>query len=316
MRLFDYMQKSFNKINVEYFAFRLFLLFVHILPFRAMVFIFRALACVCYYIFGGLRNNALENLSIAFAQKTKQEKNSIAKESFKNMVTTFVEFAYMSKYSDKKIASMIQIEGLDKLQNALDKGRGVVIITGHIGNWENIVAILGVQKIRSAFIVRGLDNYKIGQYVSRLRTRHGGQEIDRRTADYRKIFEALKENRAIGFLSDQNFMDGVFVYFFGKLASSATGSIKIAMKRGSPIIFAFDKRNADYTHTVTFSEEMTLDDKGSKEKTLLYNTQKYTTILERYIRENPKDWLWLHKRYNTTVEQKPNALRYDMFEEY
>lgn len=316
MKLCSFTRSYINKINIEYFCFRLFMVFVYILPFKLMIFIFRAMATVFYYILARYRAEALKNLSIAFEQKSKHERNHIAKEAFKNMVTTFIEFAYSSKYSDEKLESMIKIEGLDNLQNALKKGHGVVIITGHIGNWENIAFILGIQKYSPAFIVRSLGNYKIGRYVSRLRTCRGGQEIDRRKADYRKIFEALSENRVVGFLSDQNSMSGVFVYFFGQLASAAVGSIKVAMKTGSPIIFAFDKRGDDYSHTVTFSQEMPLDIKESKARTVLYNTQKYTKILESYIEENPTDWLWFHNRYKTSVEQKPNALRYDYFDKY
>ncbi len=319
-RIRVFIKKKFNKTDVEFFGFKLFMSTMQFLPFRLVMFNIRRLSSFLFYILKSARQDALDGLRLAFPEKTDKELNSIAKASFKNMITTFVEFAYTSKYSDEKIASKIKVEGLENLENALSKGKGAVVITGHIGNWENIASIVAIKKMRPAFIVRSLDNHKIGKYVEHWRTKRGGQEISRSvhsgSKDLRSIFEALKDNKPIGFLSDQNFSDGVFVYFFGKLACTAAGSVSIAMKTGSPILFAFDKRHKDYTHTVTFSEEMPLDIKESKDKTILYNTQKYTKILEDYIAKNPKDWLWMHRRWNTFPGERPNALNYEKYDEY
>ncbi len=309
-----------NKTDVEYTGFKWFMNFMKIFPFRFVMFTSRRLASVVYSKLKNSRLDALNGLAVAFPEKTEKEREAIAKASFKNMITTFVEFAYTSKYSDEKLGKKIKVEGLEHLEKALEKNCGAVVITGHIGNWENIASIVAVKKMRPAFIVRPLDNRKIGEYVKEWRTKRGGQEISRkkhaRGSDLREIFEALYDNKPIGFISDQNFSDGVFVYFFGKLACTAAGPITIAMKTGAPVLFAFDKRHKDYTHTVTFSEEMSLEIKESKEKTILYNTQKYTKVLEDYIRKNPEDWLWVHKRWNTHAGERPKALNYDKYDEY
>ena len=309
-------KKHFNKINIEYWAFRVFMAAMLFLPYRLVLFFTRRIAYIGFYILKGPREDALSSLSIAYPEKTEKEKRYIAKKSFKNTVTTFVEFAYSSKWSNEKLKKIIKTEGLDNLKKLIEKGKGVIVITGHIGNWEysaNISSILG---LNPAFIVRALDNYRIDKYVSHWRTKRGAISINRKNGDLRAIFEALKENRIVGFLSDQNFSDGVFVYFFGKLACTAAGSIAMAMKTGSPIIFSYAKRNNDYTHTVVFSEEMKLELKETKEKTLLHNTQRYTKILEDIIRSNPEEWLWAHRRWNTYPGERPNALHYDKIDEY
>ncbi len=305
-----------NKIAVEYFGFKWFMSIMHFFSFKSVMSFAGRLGSMLYHVLKRSRLDALEGLSIAFPEKTEEERERIAKSSFKNMIITFIEFAYTSKYSDDKLASTIKVEGFENLENALKKNCGAVVITGHIGNWENIAAVASMAKMQPAFIIRAMDNPKIGKHVSNWRTKRGGSEIVRKRGDLRDMFQTLRDNKPIGILSDQNYSSGVFVYFFGKLACTASGSIAIAMKTKSPILFAFDKRNEDYTHTVTFSEEMLLDVKETKEKTILYNTQKYTKVLEDYIRENPEDWLWVHKRWNTYPEEREKALNYARYDEY
>ncbi len=309
-------KKFFNKVDMEYFGFKIFMSVMTFLPMRFVLFLVRRLAVLGFYILKGPREDALSSLSIAYPDKTEREKKYIAKQSFKNMVTTFVEFAYASKWSDEKYKEMVTAEGTEHLKKALEKNKGAVVITGHIGNWEHIPVMVNLYVSQAAFIVRSLDNPRINKYVESWRTRRGDISIDRRAGGLRVIFETLKANIPIGFLSDQNFSEGAFVYFFGKLACTATGPIAMAIKLGSPVIFAYAKRGKDYKHTVIFTEEMPIEYKDTKEKTLLHNTQRYTKILESIIRANPEEWLWAHRRWNTYPEERPNALRYDKIDQY
>lgn len=303
-------------INLEYGAFRVAMTLIHIFPYRVFLFFVRRLSSLAYRILKDSRDAALESLLIAFPEKTKEEREYIAKESFKNVATTFAEFAYSSVWKNNKIERFIKIENLDTFNELLSRGKGLVVITGHIGNWEFMANIISVMGYNPAFIVRALDNQKLDNYIEHWRTKRGGSIINRNGDDLRNIFLALRANSPVGFLSDQNFIDGVFVPFFGKLAATASGAIAISMKTKSPIIIAYARRNKDYTHTLTFTDEFIIEERPTKNQTLLHNTARYTKMLEDIIRKNPTEWLWAHRRWATPPEHKPWAMRYDKIDEY
>ncbi len=114
----------------------------------------------------------------------------------------------------------------------------------------------------------------------------------------RGSLRALRSNELLGILLDQNAgEDGVFVDFFGHLASTAPGAAAFALKTGAAVLPTFGRRDSDNRHTVEVGEPVPLVNTGQRDRDILENTARYTKIIEDRVRANPEQWFWLHKRW-------------------
>ena len=185
-------------------------------------------------------------------------------------------------------------------KKAQEEGKGVIFVTGHVGNWE----VLGYafefffQPLNS--IAKHLKNPFADRYLTSLRE-EGRQKIIFTENASRKIIRVLRDNKPLGILVDQNARENnIFVDFFGQKASTTRSVATIALKTGSPIIMGFLRRtDRKYRFKVTLSEPIQIERSGNLEKDILSLTQRYTTLIESRIREYPQEWLWMHRRWKT-----------------
>ena len=189
----------------------------------------------------------------------------------------------------------------DALSQAVKKGRGVFILTGHFGNWELMSAAVALRfNIDGAVVVRPADFAPADRLLRSLRSRFG-TEIKPKKRAMKKLLAAKKGNKAIGILLDQNvdWYEGAFVPFLGKSACTNKGLALIAMRTGSPVIPAFSVRQPDGRYRVVFGDEVPLLKTGDKIKDTEENTARFTQIIEKYVRRYPDQWFWFHKRWKT-----------------
>lgn len=252
------------------------------------------------------RQIALKNLQIAFGNKINEtERREICKASFINLSKTTVEFMRFTKLNPENIWNDVSVEGVEHLNIALEKGKGAIVFLPHFGNWELLSLVYGTLiPNRAKAIAFPLKNTKLNDYVWRIRELMSLEIIPRKNA-IRATLRALKNNDAVGFFADQNAGDqGVFIEFFGKLASTARGPVSIALKTDAPILFSVDIRQPNDQHIVHISPPIYLEVSDNFE----YDVEKYTTILlkelENYIEQYPEQWLWLHNRWKTQPIQK------------
>lgn len=299
------MYKSKKVIMLEYIPLRILMEIISLLPYIIVVLFAKLIGALMYYLVPSARKVALINLKQAFPEKPYRERKRIAKRSMKSMIITFAEFIKSSRMSDSQILKRIKIEGLEPFDNALEeKHKGMIAITGHIGNWEYVAFYFAIHKYNPKVIFRPLDNPKLDKYVRSWREKRGTECISR-WGDLRDIFKALYENSPVAFLCDQNYLDGIFVDFFGYPCATAVGPIAVAMKTKSPIAILYDLPDRYGHHKIIVSEIMYIEEKETKEETLYYNTQKYTKKLEEIIRKHPENWLWVHPRWNTRPKGEP-----------
>ncbi len=299
------MYKSKKVIMLEYIPLRILMEIIALSPYIIVVLFAKFIGSLMYYFVPSARKVALINLKQAFPEKTYKERKKIAKRSMKSMIITFAEFIKSSRMSDGQILKRIEIEGLEPFDNALkEKNKGMVSITGHIGNWEYIAFYFAIHKYNPKVIFRPLDNPKLDKYVRSWREKRGMECISR-WGDLRDIFKALYDNSPVAFLCDQNYLEGIFVDFFGYPCATAVGPIAVAMKTRSPIAIVYDLPDRYGHHKIIVSEIMYIEEKETKEETLYYNTQKYTKKLEDIIRKHPENWLWVHPRWNTRPKGEP-----------
>lgn len=199
------------------------------------------------------------------------------------------------------ISEWISYDGLEHFHAAKREGRGVLIATAHLGNWELSAFAHALLTEPMHVMVRPLDNPLIDRLVERRRMLSGNHLIDKRDAA-RAIIKALRRNAAVGVLVDQNTApsEGVFIDFFGKLACAGSGFVKLAHHSQAPVIAGFalwDDARRRYTLRFYPRIAMTGD--------LQADTQRLHALIEQVIREHPGQWMWIHRRWKTRPPGQP-----------
>lgn len=246
------------------------------------------------------RQIALKNLSMALgSEKSKDELEYIARSSFQNMGKTLVEFLSTPRYSAERLRSLVRIEGMENVQQAMAKGKGIIFISAHLGNWELTFHIMSRAIGSLSAVAQSFKYHRLDRLVNSYRTRYGGQ-VTKKEMAVKQSLRLLRQGQEVAFLGDQDAGDnGVFIDFFGIPASTPRGPIMLAMRTGASIINILDIRQEDDSHLITISEPVELQISGDLEKDVEFNTARFVKYLEKTVREHPCQWLWMHNRWKT-----------------
>ena len=261
------------------------------------------------------RTIAIKNLTYAFGHKKgTDEIRNIARKVFESLMQIPFEMTLIPRLQRKDMESLIKVEGLHHLDRAYRKGRGVLVLTGHIGNWELIPAVVSLLKYPISIVARPLNLKPLDIFVSKLRTWHEGKIIPKKFS-MRTVLKSLQQGDLVGVLLDQNAnrRDGVFVDYFGRPASTTKGFALLALKIKAPIVPVFLVRT-NKQYKIWSMPEVPLSESGDKTKDIEVNTQAYTRIIESVVRQYPEQWFWLHQRWrtmpiSTTTEEIERASR-------
>lgn len=242
-----------------------------------------------------LRRIAMRNLELAYPEKTPAERKAIADQVFDSIARLLTAFARFPLINRQNIHEWIRYEGLEHYLDAKKAGRGVLVATAHLGNWELSAFAHALMTEPMHVMIRPLDNPAIDRLVEQ-RRRLSGNHLIVKWDGARAVLRALQQNEAVGILIDQNTSaeEGVFINFFGKLACANAAFAKIAARTGAVVIPGFalwDEKEGRYVLRFYPPVPMTGD---SKE-----DTQRLHAVLEAVVREFPGQWLWIHRRWKT-----------------
>ena len=248
-----------------------------------------------------LRRTARRNLEMAYPEKSGAEREAIVDEVFRSIARLIYAFARFPRIDQQNISEWIRYEGLEHYIEAKKCGRGVLVATAHFGNWELSAFAHALMTEPMHVMMRPLDNASIDKIVEGRRQLSGNQLISKRDAA-RAVLRALHENQAVGILIDQNtsIEEGVFVDFFGIPACANTGFAKIAARTGAVVIPGFavwSEREKRYV--LNFGAPVAMSGDTASD------TQRIHSKLEEAIRENPGQWLWIHRRWKTRPPGEP-----------
>jgi KDO2-lipid IV(A) lauroyltransferase len=244
-----------------------------------------------------------ENLRASFGDKSQEEVGAIARTVFENLGCLIVEFLCSDRYAKRPVEEYLDYVNYGTLDDAVKKGRGVLLLTGHCGNWELMAIAQSIKGPRITIVVRPLDNPYLEKAVSNLRTRFGHVLINKQKG-MREVLRALGRGEIVGILLDQSVTkkEGVFVDFFGRPACTNKGLALLAAKTKAPVIPAFTRRVGLNRHEIIIGDEVLLVDTGDKDADIKANTQAYTKVIEDFIRKYPDQWFWMHRRWKTKLE--------------
>jgi len=288
-----------------------FLLWVlNLIPLKLRVSGLEKLGDLVYWMDVRHRIIACRNLSLAFPNMDPGERGRIARTVFRNLGRLIAEFSFIPRLTRENFQRYASMEGLEHLESALKKEKGVLLLTAHFGNWEWMAAMFPFLTGRNCHVVmRPLDNRFLDRVIDRLRTGTGNRTIPKQKG-MGKILRALNQGGMVGILLDQNmsWQEGVFVKFFGESACTNNGMALIAIKTGAPVLPIFNIRQADGRYLVVIGAELEVIRTGRKDLDAEKNTQLFTEVIERIVREHPDHWLWIHQRWKTRPWQVKQEL--------
>ncbi len=244
------------------------------------------------------RKIALDNLAFALgAELDAGKRRFLARDAYRNMAQILFEIGRSIAVPVDEIARCIRIDGLEHYRTALAKGRGVVFITGHLGNWEILPFVSKIAGIQTNIVYRPLDFKPLDLFFGGLRSRFGARLIKSSHAML-PVMRALKRKEAVVILIDQSvdWYDGIWVDFFGRRTCTSNGVALIAGKVRCPVLPAFLYREGDGFRAV-MGPEIPLAASGDKTKDLQVNTLSYSKAIEHGIRRHPEQWFWVHRRW-------------------
>ena len=274
---------------------------INFIPLKLRIWLLEGLGRILYAIDGRHRRIVGRNLAIAFRDRTDRERTKINRSVFQNLGRVMAEFSFIPRLNEQNLHRYVSVEGEENFRRAHEKGKGVLFLTAHFGNWEWMAAAFPLVFHHPCYvIVRPLDIQFFDGLVERLRTLTGNQTIPKQKSMGR-ILRLLKEGKVIGVLLDQNvaWQEGVFVNFFGELACTNAGMALLALRSGAPVLPAFNIREKDGRYRVVIEPEVQLIRTGDKDLDVEKNTELFTGVIERYVREYPDHWFWLHQRWKT-----------------
>ena len=274
------------------------------LPHGALLFLGALLGRLYYMIIKKQRERAVRQMMQGLSISEK-EARKIVRASFVNLAQNMLEILYMPKLNRENLHEYIEIEHLERLKDALAEGHGVVVLTGHIGTWEWLSAAFSLSGLPVTAIAKTQPNAEYSRVLDDLRATIGAEIFSRGTSELLAAGRALKKGKILGFLADQDAgPGGAFIEFLGKTAATPLGPAVFSRKFRAPVVPAFILRRPDGKHTVRVYERMEYVDTGDTEKDLYDLTVRMTRLMEEVIRENPTQWLWFQKRWNTPPEMK------------
>jgi KDO2-lipid IV(A) lauroyltransferase len=270
------------------------------LPRRALIALGSGLGRMFYYGAFAYRRTTLDNLRSSLGSELPEsELKRIGLASWVHLGRIGFDALTFPALSDSSVGSIVHYEGLDHIRGAYARGKGVLLFSGHFGHWELVAVMQGFLGLPLALVTRRLDNPLLEERVARLRTLSGNVIIHRQGA-VREMLKALRKNVGIAIVIDQDAKrGGVFVPFFGRLASTTPTLAAIALKTGAPIVPVFSVPKPDGSYRVIYEPEVKVVDTGDREADVYRLTAECTAIIEHWVRRHPEFWLWMHRRWKT-----------------
>jgi KDO2-lipid IV(A) lauroyltransferase len=290
-----------NRI-VERISYALIVLFtrmVGMIPSRLGLWVGAGLGHLSYRLLPRRRAVTLENLRIAYPEKSEAQLDAIGLSVYRNMGKLLFEICWFTCMGDRELMGRVRLSGTENLKAAYEKGKGVLVLTAHFGNWELMPVLGALVKYPCSYVYRPLDSPALEKFLGRTRTRYGGAKIPKRRS-FRRILKFLDRKGLVFLLMDQNVRrnEGVFVPFFNQLACTNKGLALLALKTGAPVVPIFLLREENGFKGLILPEVPRVDT-GDKEKDIEANTQAYNRVIESVVREYPKQWFWVHRRWKT-----------------
>ncbi|MFN8140217.1 MAG: lysophospholipid acyltransferase family protein [Fimbriimonadales bacterium] len=247
------------------------------------------------------RTRTILNLTMCFPDWDESRVLKTAKRVFEHFGRTVMRFFSSVKLTDDQLAKTIEHYDDTPLRTALESNKGVILVCGHFGNWERGAQMLTQRGLSLAVIARNANDEKTTNLINQKRKSHGLEVLARGNAA-RDVLRALRENKVVAILPDQNARD-LFVPFFGFPAGTVSGPAAFHLRTGAPVVFSalWEREDGRYEGFCKQLQFQGLD--GNREHDEREIMAQINAELEESIRHHPHQWLWMHDRWKAAREQ-------------
>ena len=259
----------------------------------------------------GIRKRIVERqIAAAFPDLSREAVVQLARESYEHLGRTFIETALLDSIGKDGLQALVEsVEGWEEIEDVMAKGRGAILVTGHIGNWELAGSYVAARGIPLDAIVRGMANPLFDAYINHTREAIGMTVVHDSEA-VRRTPRSLRGGRAVAFVADQGVMGlaSTFVPFFGRPAKPPRGAAVFALRFDVPVVFvvALRKPNGRYRIVV---ERIEAPQTGDRDRDVDAIVARFTQHLEKWVRAVPAQYFWQHRRWKRQPPDTPRELR-------
>ena len=260
---------------------------------------FSVLIAYLFYYFIPIRKDVvLDNLQHAFPEYSKDKISEIAFGCYRSFCITLSEILYMPRLSREQLKNNMICENRNLIMEKLKEGNGLILLSAHFGNWEYVATSVAAQLDQKFYVVvKSQRNPYVDKWMNKMRTRWTN-EIVSLGISIRNIFAVILKKGIVAMVADQRGpKEGIKLDFFGRLTSVYTGPAVLSLRTNTPILIGISVRQKDFTYKLNLVEidrNNLPEDHDGKVKVI---TERMIRILESVIRENPEQWLWMHKRW-------------------
>ena len=297
--------------RLQYLGLRLVTMMLHTWSLDLNLAAARLLGDIMYAVDRRHRHRALANIRRSFPDMPEPVRREMARESMRQMFLLAVEVMFTTRLV--QIPTFAKYIDVDKVSEVLglmmDKHHGLIMLTGHYGNWEILGYAFATLGFETTSVARAMDNPYINEWMLGVRERRGQKIIGKKGATD-DVLRTLDQHGAVGFIADQNAgPKGIFVDFFGRKASTYKSIGLLAMEKEVPIIVGYARRvGKGFRFRLGMSDLIWPKDWKDQPDPLRYITQRYTAAVEKFVREDPGQYLWVHRRWKTRPKgEEPEA---------
>lgn len=241
------------------------------------------------------------NLKIAFPDMPVAEREALAVEQWDQLGRTFAELAVMDKLTPE--GGRVDVVGIERLHAVRDSGRAVVLISGHLANFEVMAAVIMAAGVPCQVTYRAANNPYVDALIRQSRERYGIRLFAPKGDGTRELMAGMKRGDSIALLVDQKYNQGPEVQFFDQPVNASPGAARLALRFGTIMQPLSVVRLPGVRFRVTAHEPIVVEDTGDKAGDVLRGIQAANTFVEDRVREHPVDWFWVHKRWPDKVYQ-------------
>jgi KDO2-lipid IV(A) lauroyltransferase len=296
---------------IEFIGWQAVKVVLKIVPRKLMICFADIAGWLMYYVLRVRRAEIDQQLTLAFKDTLSPKQiNQIGLRTWQNTVLTFFEFLQPDPIGSKGWDDFIDREGYEEhCVPFIRAGENPLVVTGHLGNWEAMGKMVERERIPIAAVAKPMHNPLVNASIERSRARRGLEVLPLK-ASMKGIVDAIRKGKWVAFVADQDARRaGIFVEFFNRPASTATGVAQFAYRLNKPMLptFSVRKHDAQRTLMMVFQPPIYPDPEADKESEIYRMTQEHTRALEDVVRRYPESYFWLHRRWKTQpkIRQSP-----------
>lgn len=294
------MSSPTTKHRLEYVLFRVLAGFLKLLPEPVALALGEGLGWVAGVVLRIRMREVRRHLAMAFPDRPASWRRRVGRACYRHLGREGVAIFRLARLGAEEVIERTTMEGFHDFQEALAEGKGGIIITGHLGNWEIGGASVSARGVPLDVVAQRQANALFDADLNRTRNRLGMEIIERGDAP-KEVLRSLRKGRAVALVADQNLLrGGIFIDFFGIPASTARGPALFALRTGAPVYLGVALRQPGWKQRYrVVMERVRVEETGDLDADVVCLTREHTARLQHFVTENPGQYFWQHKRWKT-----------------